>query len=124
MVDYSSYAFLISCFKKRPTVSVNFLTNFSLDIQIYYEKYPYPICMAFTPFSIANLLRSAGFSIFRIRNARLSEGDPYSAFAFLGDRLMNWTKNSFFIICDLLYYLSMRRILWSPSMEVFVYKLD
>jgi SAM-dependent methyltransferase len=77
---------------------------------------------AFTPFSITSLLESAGFSIFRLRNAPPAKGDPYGAFPFLGDRLMNWIKNSFFIICELLYYLSIGKILWGPSMEVFAYK--
>lgn len=77
---------------------------------------------AFTPFSITNLLENAGFSIFRLRNALHAKGDPYSAFPFLGDRLMNWIKNSFFIICELLYYLSIGKILCCSSMEVFACK--
>jgi len=78
---------------------------------------------AFTPWSMAALLKSAGFSIFRVRNAPLVKGDPYNVFPFLGDRLMNWIKNSFFIICELLYHISREKIIWSPSIEVFVYKL-
>ncbi len=77
---------------------------------------------AFTPFSITNLLENAGFSIFRLRNALHAKGDPYSAFPFLGGRLMNWIKNSFFIICELLYYLSIGKILCCSSMEVFACK--
>ncbi len=77
---------------------------------------------AFTPSSIANMLERAGFSIFRLRNAPPAKGDPYSAFPFLGDRLMNWIKNSFFSSCELLYHLSLGKILWGPSMEVFASK--
>jgi hypothetical protein len=68
------------------------------------------------------MLERAGFSIFRLRNAPPAKGDPYSAFPFLGDRLMNWIKNSFFIIYELLYHLSLGKILWGPSMEVFASK--
>lgn len=77
---------------------------------------------AFTPSSITNLLERVGFSIFRLRNAPPAKGDPYNVFPFLGDRFMNCIKNSFFIICELLYYLSIGKILLGPSMEVFAYK--
>ncbi len=77
---------------------------------------------AFTPSSITNLLERVGFSIFRIRNTPPAKGDPYNVFPFLGDRVMNWIKNSFFIICELLYHLSIGKILWGPSMEVFACK--
>lgn len=79
---------------------------------------------AFTPFSITNMLKRAGFSIFRLRNTPPAKGDPYKVFPFLGDRLMNWTKNSFFIICELLYHLSIGKIIWGPSMEVFASKKE
>jgi len=79
---------------------------------------------AFTPSSIANLLERVGFSTFRLKNAPPAKGDPYDAFPFLGDRLMNWTKNSFFISCELLYHLSLGKILWGPSMEVFASKKE
>ncbi len=77
---------------------------------------------AFTPFSIKNMLERAGFSIFRLRNTPPAKGDPYKVFPLLGDRLMNWAKNSFFISCELLYHLSLGKILWGPSMEVFAHK--
>ncbi len=77
---------------------------------------------AFTPSSIANLLERVGFSTFRLKNSPPAKGDPYCAFPFLGDRLMNWTKNSFFISCELLYHLSLGKILWGSSMEVFASK--
>ncbi len=79
---------------------------------------------AFTPFSIKNMLERAGFSIFRLRNTPPAKGDPYKVFPLLGDRLMNWTKNSFFISCELLYHLSLGKILWGPSMEVFASKKE
>jgi len=77
---------------------------------------------AFTPFSITNLLERAGFSTFRLKNAPPAKGDPYYAFPFLGDRLLNWTKNSFFISCELLYHISLGKILCGSSMEVFASK--
>lgn len=79
---------------------------------------------AFTPSSIANLLERVGFSTFRLKNSPPAKGDPYCAFPFLGDRLMNWIKNSFFISCELLYRLSIGKILWGPSMEVFASKKE
>jgi len=77
---------------------------------------------AFTPCSITNLLESIRFPIFRVRNAPPAKGDPYKVFPFLGDRPMNWIKNSYFIISELLYHFSMGKILWGSSMEVFAYK--
>ena len=79
---------------------------------------------AFTPSSIANLLERAGFSTFRLKNSPPAKGDPYCAFPFLGDILLNWIKNSFFISCELLYHLSLGKILWGPSMEVFASKKE
>ncbi len=77
---------------------------------------------AFTSSSITNLLERAGFSTFRLKNAPPAKGDPYCAFPFFGDILLNWIKNSFFIIYELLYHLSLGKILWGPSMEVFAHK--
>jgi len=77
---------------------------------------------AFTPLSISNLLESTGFSTFSVRNAPPAKGDPYKAFPFLGGALLTSIKNSLFITCELLYHLSMKKIHWCPSMEVYAYK--
>jgi len=77
---------------------------------------------AFTPSSITNLLKRIRFPIFRVRNASPAKGDPYKIFPFLGDRWMGWIKNINFFICELFYYLSIGKILWAPSMEIFAYK--
>jgi len=78
----------------------------------------------FTPSSIRKILKVVGFSAFPIHNARLSKGDPYGVFPLLGDEYIGWLKNGFLFICEVLYYLSMRKILWGSSIEVFVCKLD
>lgn len=77
---------------------------------------------AFTPYSIVSLLENEGFSPFRIKNAFPSKGNPYKIYPFLGEKLINWIKKSFFFACEFLYHLSADKILWGPSMEVFAFK--
>lgn len=77
---------------------------------------------AFTPHSIVNLLENEGFSPFLIRNALPSKGNPYKIYPFLGEKLINMIKKSFFFACELLYHLSLSKILWGSSMEVFAFK--
>jgi 2-polyprenyl-3-methyl-5-hydroxy-6-metoxy-1,4-benzoquinol methylase len=77
---------------------------------------------AFTPYSIINLLENEEFSPFLVRNALPSKGNPYKIYPFLGEKLINWIKKSYFFACEFLYQLSASNILWSPSMEVFAFK--
>jgi SAM-dependent methyltransferase len=77
---------------------------------------------AFTPHTIANLLENEEFSLSFIRNALPSQGNPYKIYPFLGERLINWIKKSFFFGCELLSYLSASKILWGSSIEVFAFK--
>jgi len=43
-------------------------------------------------------------------------------FPLLGGRPLTLIKSSFFIICEAIYYLSRRRLLCGPSIEVFANK--
>lgn len=77
---------------------------------------------AFSSTSLINLLSSQKFSILGVRNALPSKGNPYKTFPFLGEGLINWSKKSFFIFCELLYHLSLGKIIWGSSLEVFAIK--
>jgi len=77
---------------------------------------------AFTPYSIVKLLENEEFTSFRVRNALPSKGNPYKIYPFLGEKLINWTKKSFFFGSEFLYHLSASKILWGSSMEVFASK--
>lgn len=77
---------------------------------------------SFTPSSIEQLLRQAGFSNFRIKNAHPTKGDPYEVFPFLGDKLMDKIKWCYFLFIQFLSLISIGKILWSTAIEIYSYK--
>lgn len=73
----------------------------------------------FTPATIKKLLNLSGFESIITKNSLLSEGDSYSAFPTLGDKSINLIKNLAFILFETIYHLSLKSLVWGPSMEVY-----
>jgi hypothetical protein len=68
------------------------------------------------------LLEKANFSKIKIKNSKLTTGDPYSQMGFLGNKSMRLIKTIYSAFSKLMSLISLGRILISPSMIVYAEK--
>jgi SAM-dependent methyltransferase len=72
--------------------------------------------------NIKSLLEKANFSKIKIKNSKLTTGDPYSQMGFLGNKSMRLIKTIYSAFSKLMSLISLGRILISPSMIVYAEK--
>lgn len=70
----------------------------------------------FTSKSLEFLLKKAGFEDIKIINSRPTAGDPYSTGGRLGSGFVSVFKYLYYLISQMIYFVSFRRLLISPSL--------
>lgn len=72
----------------------------------------------FSPKIIKRMLKDSGFRDIEVKNSMLSRGDLYNFFIHLNSTIVTVSKNIFSFLSSLLFFLSARKIVLSPSMIV------
>jgi 2-polyprenyl-3-methyl-5-hydroxy-6-metoxy-1,4-benzoquinol methylase len=72
--------------------------------------------------NIKNLLEKANFSKIKIKNSKLTTGDPYSQMGFFGNKSIRLIKTIYSAFSKLMSLISLGRILISPSIIVYAEK--
>jgi SAM-dependent methyltransferase len=73
--------------------------------------------------NIKVLLEKANLSKLRIRNSKLTSGDPYSQMKFLGGCGTNSIKRIYYAFSQLISFLSSKSLLISPSIIIYAEKI-
>lgn len=77
---------------------------------------------SFTPKTIKHLLNSVGFIEIKILNSHFTKGDPYKTGSNFGKIIVPLCKFVVWVISQILYFLSLKKIYIAPSIIVYARK--
>jgi SAM-dependent methyltransferase len=73
----------------------------------------------FSPKTIMKVLGKAGFNNVKVYNSPLSFGDPYKSFAAFNELTINFIKNCYCILAELIFYLTFKSCLLGSSLLIY-----